>query len=171
MIDGTIGGIYVALQWNVLRLMGTCVSERTLYQDQVGQAELTILLHRSYVVLSEAASARVKEKTSLLACCISITTTFVTSFTLPYLLNEPYAALGGKVGFIYGSICFSFIIWTWFFIPELKGRSLEEVDQLFAMKIPMWKVGKAHVDLSYDRYVDEKKADEVEELRTEVKTA
>lgn len=101
----------------------------------------------------------------MIACCISITTTFVTSFTLPYLLNEPYAALGGKVGFIYGSICFSFIIWTWFFIPELKGRSLEEVDQLFAMKIPMWKVGKAQVHFDY---VDEKKTDDIVELRTEV---
>ncbi|KAI1410538.1 general substrate transporter [Hypoxylon sp. FL1857] len=93
----------------------------------------------SYVVLGETASARVKEKTSLLACCISILTTFVTSFTLPYLLNPPYAALGGKVGFIYGSICFAFVVVTFFFIPELKGRSLEEVDQLFAMGIPLWK--------------------------------
>ncbi|OTA81397.1 hypothetical protein M434DRAFT_37544 [Hypoxylon sp. CO27-5] len=93
----------------------------------------------SYVVLGESASARVKEKTSLLACCISILTTFITSFTLPYLLNPPYAALGGKVGFIYGSICFIFVVVTFFFIPEMKGRSLEEVDQLFAMGISLRK--------------------------------
>ncbi|SPO00277.1 related to RGT2 - Sensor of high external glucose concentrations [Cephalotrichum gorgonifer] len=92
----------------------------------------------SYVVLSESASARVKEKTSLVACCISILTTFVTSFTLPYLLNPPYAALGGKVGYIYGSICFASVVATILWIPELKGRSLEEVDRLFDMSLPAW---------------------------------
>ncbi|KAL7796135.1 general substrate transporter [Trichoderma ceciliae] len=86
----------------------------------------------SYVVLSEAASTRVKEKTNLLASVISIITTFVTLFTIPYLLNAPYAALGAKVGFIYGSINWVMVVVAYFLIPEMKGRSLEEVDDLFA---------------------------------------
>lgn len=86
----------------------------------------------SYVILSEAAASRIKEKTNLLATTISVVTTFVTSFTLPYLLHYRYAGLGGKVGFIYGSICAIMAVLAYFFIPELKGRSLEEVDQLFA---------------------------------------
>ncbi|KAJ3459110.1 hypothetical protein MRS44_015183 [Fusarium solani] len=56
---------------------------------------------RSYVVLGEFTLARVKERTSLVACSISILTTFVTSFTLPYLLDSDYAGLGGKFGFSY----------------------------------------------------------------------
>ncbi|KAL6399447.1 High-affinity glucose transporter ght2 [Ilyonectria robusta] len=40
---------------------------------------------------------------------------------MPYLINARYANLGGKVGYIY----------------ELKGRSLEEVDQLFASGAPL----------------------------------
>ena len=40
---------------------------------------------------------------------------------------------------MYGSICFAFVVVTFFMVPELKGRSLEEVDQLFAMNIPIWK--------------------------------
>ncbi|PTB68430.1 general substrate transporter [Trichoderma citrinoviride] len=86
----------------------------------------------SYVVVSEAASTRVKEKTNLFASVISIITTFVTSFTIPYLLNAPYANLGAKVGFIYGSINWVMVGVAYFFIPEMKGRSLEEVDELFA---------------------------------------
>lgn len=27
-------------------------------------------------------------------------------------------------------------IWVWFFMPELKGRGLEEIDELFAAKLP-----------------------------------
>lgn len=90
------------------------------------------MFSRSYVVLSEASASRVKEKTSQLAIVISVLTTFVTSFTIPYLINAPYANLGGKVGFVYGSICWASVVVAYFCIPELKGRSLEEVDQLFA---------------------------------------
>ncbi|KAM0454350.1 hypothetical protein ACHAPV_008429 [Trichoderma viride] len=97
----------------------------------------------SYVVVSEAASTRVKEKTNLLASVISIITTFVTSFTIPYLLNAPYAALGAKVGFIYGSINVVMVVVAYFFIPEMKGRSLEEVDELFATGVPLRSFSKA----------------------------
>ncbi|KAI5464230.1 general substrate transporter [Mariannaea sp. PMI_226] len=86
----------------------------------------------SYIIMGEVSAFRVKEKTSLLASVISILTTFVTSFTIPYLLNAPYANLGGKIGFIYGSINVAMVVVAYFFIPELKGRTLEEVDQLFA---------------------------------------
>jgi len=95
------------------------------------------------VVVSEAASTRVKEKTNLLASVISIITTFVTSFTIPYLLNAPYAALGAKVGFIYGAINVLMVIVAYFFIPEMKGRSLEEVDELFATGVALRSFSKA----------------------------
>lgn len=61
------------------------------------------------------------------------------SFTLPYLLDEPGANLQSKVGFIYGSICFLALIWGYFFLPELKGRSLEEVEEMFAAKLALRK--------------------------------
>ncbi|KAJ4199062.1 hypothetical protein NW767_008645 [Fusarium falciforme] len=61
---------------------------------------------------------------------------FVTAFTLPYLLFPPYANLQSKVGFIYGSFAVLAVIFTYFCIPELQGRTLEEVEQLFAMNIP-----------------------------------
>lgn len=87
--------------------------------------------------MSEAASTHIKEKTNLFAGVISILTTFVTSFTVPYLLKAPYANLGAKVGFIYGSLCTVMVVVAYLFIPELKGRSLEEVDQLFASGRPL----------------------------------
>lgn len=93
-------------------------------------------------MVSEAASTRIKEKTNLLACVISVLATFVTSFTIPYLIQPQYAGLGGKVGFVYGSICVVMAILAFFFIPELKGRSLEEVDQLFASNAPLRNFGK-----------------------------
>lgn len=93
----------------------------------------------AYIVVSETAALRVREKTNLLACVVSVLTTFVTSFTVPYLINARYANLGGKVGFIYGSLNVMMVVLTYFFIPELKGRTLEEVDQLFASGAPLRK--------------------------------
>lgn len=89
------------------------------------------------MVVSEAAASRVKEKTNLLASVISIFTTFVTAFTVPYLLEDSYLGLGGKIGFIYGSINLALVVVAYFLIPELKGRTLEEVDQLFASGEPI----------------------------------
>ena len=65
----------------------------------------------------------------------------MVSFTLPYLLDPPYANLQSKVGFIYGSICFLALIWGYLFLPELKTRSLEELEELFAANVPLRKFG------------------------------
>lgn len=96
-------------------------------------------IYSSYVILGEVSNVRVKEKTNDLAVSISVLTTFVISFTVPYLLNAPYANLGAKVGFIYGSLTAVSVLVSYFMIPEMKGRSLEEVDQLFASGISLRK--------------------------------
>lgn len=97
------------------------------------------LVSSSYVIIGEVSSQRVKEKTNDLAVSVSVITTFIVSFTLPYLLNAPYAALGAKVGFIYGSFAMVAVIVAYFMIPEMKGRTLEEIDQLFASGVSMRK--------------------------------
>lgn len=86
----------------------------------------------SYVILGEVSSRRLVEKTSNLAVSLSVITAFVVSFTVPYLVGAEYANLGAKVGFIYGSLSVAVSILTFFFIPEMKGRSLEELDVLFS---------------------------------------
>ncbi|KAF5559019.1 hexose transporter 2 [Fusarium mexicanum] len=119
----------------------------------------------SYIVLSEAASSHIKEKTNLVASVISVLTTFATSFTLPYLLSKPYAALGAKVGFIYGSFCVAMVVLAYFFIPELKGRSLEEVDQLFASGESLRKLGSLKTRTAEEAY----ESDSKQQPRVEVK--
>ena len=69
---------------------------------------------------------------------------------LPYLMNT--AGLGPKVGYIYGtrhprhlntlisgSFCMVAVVYAWFYIPETRGRSLEELDELFEMRVPAWR--------------------------------
>jgi hypothetical protein len=97
--------------------------------------------------LGEITSAHVKEKTSLITCSHSILTTFVTSFTLPYLLNSDYAGLGGKVGFMYGSICFVMTVVAFLFVPEMKSHTLKEVNKLIKMKVPLRKFKQTRIEV------------------------
>lgn len=95
---------------------------------------------------------------------INVVAAWVVVFTSPYLLSEPYAALGPRVGWIWGSFALAATIYTIFFVPELKvgiltastmlprmkentprltnakqNRSLEEIDELFESREWAWK--------------------------------
>lgn len=56
----------------------------------------------------------------------------IWSFSLPYIINPDQANLGGKVAFIFGALLIFADIFVFFYYPELKGRSFEEIDALFA---------------------------------------
>lgn len=49
-------------------------------------------------------------------------TRFTISFSLPYLLNDDYAGLHSKVGFIFGAMAFFSLIFAFFCVPEVKGK-------------------------------------------------
>ena len=66
---------------------------------------------------------------------------FIFSFFTPYLLDAPYANLQSKVGFIFGSLACCSLVFAFFCVPEMKGRSLEEINQMFQDGVPVRKFG------------------------------
>ncbi|KAI6367396.1 hypothetical protein MCOR25_004932 [Pyricularia grisea] len=84
-----------------------------------------------HVVVAETPTLRLRDKTYSMGAACNITVQFLTSFSVPYLIYEQYAGLGSKVGFIFGGFCFLSVLFTWFFIPECTGKTLEEIDRLF----------------------------------------
>jgi len=64
---------------------------------------------------------------------------FGISYATPYLVNQTTfgpdgikaANLGVKVFFIWGGTCVGCLVFTYFFIPETKGLSLEQIDLLY----------------------------------------
>lgn len=80
--------------------------------------------------------------TVLVASCFNVVAQFVVSFCIPYLYYEPYAALGPKIGLIFGSICALTIVFTYFCVPECRNLSLEEIDHLFKEKVPLREFGQ-----------------------------
>lgn len=93
----------------------------------------------SHVLSAEIPSMRLRDVTYRTASVVNIAMQFTVAFTLPYLLNAPYANLGSKVGLIFGTISFLSLVFVYLCVPECKGRTLEEVDMLFELKIPMRK--------------------------------
>lgn len=51
-------------------------------------------------------------------------------------------ALDVRTAFIYGAFSVPTCICMWLFIPETKGRSTAEIDELYEKKIPAWRWAK-----------------------------
>jgi hypothetical protein len=54
-------------------------------------------------------------------------------------LSTPGANLGARLGYVWGGCAAVGAVWAWFFMPELKGRSLEDIDELFDAGLQAWK--------------------------------
>jgi SP family general alpha glucoside:H+ symporter-like MFS transporter len=48
------------------------------------------------------------------------------------MLNPTAGDWKGKTGFFWGGCSLVFFVWTFFRLPETKGRTFEEIDLLFA---------------------------------------
>jgi hypothetical protein len=49
---------------------------------------------------------------------------------VPYMIDPAYGNLGSKVFFIWGGLCACSIFWAYFFVPETRGLTLEQVDKM-----------------------------------------
>ncbi|KAI4602587.1 hypothetical protein KJ359_007803 [Pestalotiopsis sp. 9143b] len=93
----------------------------------------------AYITAAEVGTASLREKTMALATAVNVVVGFVVVFTTPYLLSAPYANLGPNLGYVWGGFAAVGALWIWLCMPELKGRNLEEIDQLFDANLPAWK--------------------------------
>ncbi|GAA5978614.1 hypothetical protein JCM11641_002789 [Rhodosporidiobolus odoratus] len=96
---------------------------------------------------------------------------FYTVFTTPRYINK----LGARIAWDWFPSCFVTFLWIIFFLPETEGRTLEELDELFANRVPAWKFksyvctgalgnGPSH---RITKNEDEKELDKAEESREE----
>ncbi|KAK1145894.1 hypothetical protein N8T08_003840 [Aspergillus melleus] len=93
----------------------------------------------AYITAAEIGTATLREKTMAISTAFNVVVGFVVVYTTPYLLSTPGAKLGAKLGYVWGGFAGAGPICVWYFMPELKGRNLEEIDQLFRAKLPAWR--------------------------------
>lgn len=93
----------------------------------------------SAVTGAEVPHMRLRDKTSFLTYFVRFLCDFVVTYTYPYLYSPANANLGAKVGFIYGAFGVLGVVWGYFCLPELTGRSLEELNEMFEERVPLRK--------------------------------
>ena len=91
-----------------------------------------------HIITSEIPNTRMRDMTYTVASVCTVVTQFAVSFSIPYLYYEPYAALGPKIGFIFGSTGVCTFLFVFFCVPECRRLALEEIDYLFIQKTRIW---------------------------------
>lgn len=99
-----------------------------------------------YAIISETSSTRLRNKSVCLSRIAYYLCQIITNVVNPYMLNPTAGDWKGKTGFFWGGFAFLFFIWTFFRLPEMKGRTFEELDLLFAMKVKARDFAKCKVD-------------------------
>lgn len=73
------------------------------------------------------------------------------------MLNPQAWNWKGKAGFFWGASCFFCVLWTYFRLPEPKGRTYGELEGLFERGISARKFKSTEVDI-FQPYFNEKEA-------------
>ena len=109
----------------------------------------------------EIPSQRLRSYTFGIASAVAFAGAWLTTFTAPYFINPDSLNWGpeyGKtsiftslysnpiltsyVGWIWGPSCFITAAWVYFYLPEIKNRTLEEIDEMFEARLPARKFRK-----------------------------
>jgi len=90
----------------------------------------------AWVAGGEIPSQRLRSYTFGLAAAVGFFFGWLTSFTAPYFINPESLNWGPKYGYIWFPSCMVTLIWVYLFLPETKGRTLEEIDEMVGFFLP-----------------------------------
>lgn len=98
--------------------------------------------------MSEVSALRLRAKSQAIGGITAYIVGIFTQFVLPYLYNPDAANLKAKTGFVFAGTSLLACVITWLVVPEMKGRSVMEIDRLFEEGVTArgsgkWKVGVA----------------------------
>ncbi|KAH6716081.1 general substrate transporter [Leptodontidium sp. MPI-SDFR-AT-0119] len=96
----------------------------------------------AYAYLSETSSQRLRTYTAGFANGMVVPSGIVLGVLQPYMINANQWNWGLKTTWFFTGIGMPFTIAMWFLLPETKGRTTAELDELFERKIKPWRFHK-----------------------------
>ncbi|KAG0295557.1 hypothetical protein BGZ96_011507 [Linnemannia gamsii] len=93
----------------------------------------------SWTYPAEIYPLRIRSK----AVSLSTASNWAFNFALAYAVPPLLESIQYRTYFIFGGFCVAMTIHVFFMFPETKGRTLEEMDQIFNSDVPMFKAWEA----------------------------
>ncbi|KAK0841743.1 hypothetical protein LTS02_016737, partial [Friedmanniomyces endolithicus] len=116
-----------------------------LYQLTVGTV--------CYSLVAELSTRRLQIKTVVLGRNLYIIVGIITSVLTPYMLNPTAWNWGNYTGFFWAGLCLGSVVYTYFRVPEPRGRTFAELDVLFERRVSARRFAGTEVDV-FDGSVD-----------------
>ncbi|CAK7234894.1 hypothetical protein SBRCBS47491_009103 [Sporothrix bragantina] len=89
-----------------------------------------------YAITGEIPTSALRTKSIAIAMSVSAAANTMWAFVAPYMFNPGYGNLKAKIGFVFGAFMIIFAILAYFFVPETRMRTYEELDELFMNHVP-----------------------------------
>ncbi|WWC65502.1 uncharacterized protein I303_108120 [Kwoniella dejecticola CBS 10117] len=93
-------------------------------------AKLSWATH-AYIVVPEMGGIRMRRKLVMVGTTVDVVGNWLWGFASPYI-QVHNATKGPKIGYLFAGFAGMALLFAIFAAPELKGRSLEEVDEMFS---------------------------------------
>jgi hypothetical protein len=114
----------------------------------------------AWTVGAELTTQRLRSYTIGLGSALNFLLAWAITFSAPYFINLANLNWGAKYGWIWFVSCFIMVAWMFFFLPETKDRTLEELDELFEARLPARKF-KGYVCVKTRSTMDEGAEEEI----------
>ncbi|KAI0594072.1 general substrate transporter [Biscogniauxia sp. FL1348] len=89
----------------------------------------------TYPAATEMVSTRLRSYSVGSAISLGYLLAWLTGFCSPYFINPENLNWGAKYGYIWAGSNFCCFVFFYLCVPETKGRTLEEIDELFANRV------------------------------------
>ncbi|KAH8599234.1 general substrate transporter [Bisporella sp. PMI_857] len=100
----------------------------------------------AFVILGETSSAALRARTTALATATQAVFGIAMNFAIPYMVNPDSGNMKGKVGFVFGGLAAVASVGSFFYVPELKGRTFGEIDEMFFQRVPPRRMGSYRIE-------------------------